>query len=181
MSIGEEVLGRTNFAGAAPVLNLPLCCRPDRHVALLASLAVQPDGAVVDLAGLQPEDLRNTPASVVEQREEQMVAPTNGGGLIGSGEDGIDLHATHEAEHRLHRAFARDREDALSRFEEVGRLLGDRKAGEGVDRREPRVAGADRVTSSLLQMLPEREDRLRREPVEGQLVDGKFTLRFSGS
>jgi hypothetical protein len=51
-----------------------LSCRPDRHVAFLASFAVQPDGAVVDLTGLQPQDLGNTTAGVVEQRKEQMVA-----------------------------------------------------------------------------------------------------------
>src|ERR1700680_3364445 len=59
--VGEEILGRANFVGAAPVLNLSLRRRPDRHVAFLAALAVEPDGAVVDLARLEPEHLRNPP------------------------------------------------------------------------------------------------------------------------
>ena len=105
-----------------------------------------------------------------------MVTSAGTGGQIGGAEDGVHFFAAHEAEDRSNGALARDREDTLAGDQEVGRLVADGEPSKRMDRGEPGVARADGVAAHFFQVLKEREDRVRREHVERQLVNTRARL-----
>ncbi|HLG07266.1 MAG TPA: hypothetical protein VI409_01195 [Gaiellaceae bacterium] len=97
-----------------------------------------------------------------------MVAAADPGGLVGGGEQRVDLGLGEVGDQRAVEAFGRHREHAL----DDGGVLGVAQRGEakqGVDRCEPGVAGADAVTALAFEVVEEGGDQGRVEIVEVEL------------
>ncbi len=103
---------------------------------------MEQNDVVVNGARAKLQRLGNPRAGVVEQGEQDEVAPAGPCSLIGGGEDGVDLFSRHEAERGTGGFFERDGEDALARPEELQCRGAEHVAHEGADGGEPDIAGA---------------------------------------
>ena len=123
------------------------------------------------MGDVQPGDLGDAGAGVVEHGEEDGVALPAPGGPVGRVDDRRDLVAGQVAEDGPVEALDGNREDAL-RDGQQGWLAQRGVAHEGPDGGEPEVAGARRVAAVGLEMVEEVEDHGRTEIREGQRRGG---------
>jgi hypothetical protein len=94
-----------------------------------------------------------------------VVAPADPGRLVGGGEQRLELELGEQRDQFVIVALGRDGQDALDR----GGVLGVAQRGvakQRADRRQARVAGADRVAALVFEVIQERADQRRLEVVD---------------
>ena len=129
------------------------------------------DDPALDVGSSHVERLGNAGAGVIEQSEEQPIALAAPSGNIDGREQCGDLLPRHVAEQRLRAALERHRQYPVTRREKLGRGDRESKARKAADGGQPRVAGANRVVAFGFELVEEREDRLRRQRRERELVN----------
>ena len=133
---------------------------PQGDHALLAPLPGDLDvqrGIERNIEPAQAKGFGDAGTRIVQQCQEDTIAPAAPGRSGGSFEDGGNLLARQVAQGRPLQAFHRDGQDPLDNRQR-GRVLGRGVFQERPQRRKPRVAGADTVPPLLFQVVQEARD-----------------------
>lgn len=143
----------------------------ERGHSLFAALAVDPDvgpGAEVDVVSAQGDEFGDPEPGLDGDDEEGVVASTAPSGLVGGGEQNVDLVGVEERDQGPVPAFGRDGQDA---GDGVG-VLGMPERGvaeQGPDGGEAGVAGGDAHASVVFEVGEQGADRRGVEVVEVQV------------
>src|SRR5450759_2480360 len=112
-------------------------------------------GGEDDVAAREPGQFRDPQPGLDREHEQGVVASPGPGAPLAGGDERVDLRFGEVGDEVALEPLGRDGEDALDR----GRMLGVAQCGiaeQGVDRREPVVAGADAVVPVRFEVLQER-------------------------
>ena len=121
------------------------------------------------VAAGQADQLAGAKAGLGSQQDQRVVATTDPFRLVGGVEQRLELRVGEERDECLIVALGWDRQDALDR----GGVLGVSQSGvaeQRADRRQARVAGADRVAALVLEVIQERADQRRLEIVDVEVA-----------
>ena len=114
-------------------------------------------GLEPDVCAGQAGELGDSQPGLDGEREHGVVAPAGAGVLVAGGQHRVGLVRGEVGDGSAVTALAGDGQDPLDQRAVLGMAQG-RVAEEGVDRREPGVAGSDAVCPGGLQVLQERGD-----------------------
>jgi hypothetical protein len=115
-------------------------------------------GAEHDIGAAQADQFGDAQSGLQGHKEHGVVAPSDPGIAIGCGEQGLHLIAGQEVDGIAVVALVRHGEDALDE-RGVCRLLQGDIAKEGVQRGQPRVAGACLVAPTAFQIIEKARDQ----------------------
>ncbi len=144
---------------------------PERAGSPFVALAVQAHGRVlaeVEVLDAEVRGFLDTGAGVVEEQDQRPVTERVPPAVGEAVEQLLDLVELEEPGFRWRDAFGGDRRDALADGEHL-RGAGRDVFEQGVDHREPLVAGPGVVPAVLFEMAQERDDPLEREITDRQL------------
>src|SRR5260370_21664193 len=126
-----------------------------RCAALLAAFADHPHvsaGSEDQVRARGGGDLRKPQTRLDSREDKRVVAPSEPGALIRSGEQGIDLWTREKADQGAGESLARDSEDALDLCR-MSRQLECRVAKERMDSGQTQITAADTEPSLLLEVI----------------------------
>ena len=111
------------------------------------------------------------------KQEQRVVAAAEPGAAIRRREHGVDLGPCEEADQRPGMALRRNGEHPLD-LRSMRRLFVGRVVEEGVNRRQPEIAGAGRVAAPLFQVIEEGGDQGRIELREREAGGGQMEVHL---
>lgn len=168
--IAEEWLIRPELMVANPLGNEAPRLGPEGDLSLLASFALETHHGTVGISYVESRDLGYSGTGVVHQREEHAITSVTPGRVVASGKDRGDFLSSHEADERFAAALERNREQALSLCHVVGTSYGEDEMCEASDRGQTGVPGANGIVTHGLEMVEKRQDGIRIERCERELV-----------
>ena len=124
----------------------------------------------MEVCGLHIEKFLDAGASIVEQRQKEVVPWTLASGAINLAEEVVQLLGAQVAQHWTYGLFHANHQNPLARRRERGFTL-KHVAKETVDGRKTRVAGMDAVLTRGLQTVEERKNDIGAEILDCERID----------